>query len=115
MNLDHDPRLQTLFTQAREELVDDDFVARVMAEVDKLRRRTSIAWGFMGVALLTVAALLMSPLTAAVALMTRLLPVSLTDIDNQWVAQALAPVNSVAGIIAIAVLLLFVLLRKLFR
>jgi len=115
MNVDHDPRLERLFATAREEFSGDAFIARVMSEIDRLRRRATVTWTIVGVLLVALALLLTPSLTAAVTLLTQVLPVSLIEIDNRHVAEALAPVNSIAGIAGLTFLLLLFAIRKLSR
>lgn len=115
MNTDHDPRLERLFAAAREDFSGDAFIARVMSEIDRMRRRATVTWTVVGVLLVALASLLTPSLTAAVTLLTQVLPVSLVDIDNRVVAEVFAPVNSIAGIAGLTFLLLLVAIRKLFR
>lgn len=115
MNVDHDPRLELFFTAAREEFSGDAFTARVMSEIDRLQRRATVTWTIVGLLLVALALLLTPSLTAAVTLLTQVLPVSLLEIDNRHVAEVLAPVNSIAGIAGLTFLLLLFAIRKLFR
>jgi hypothetical protein len=115
MKSDHDPRLERLFAAARKEFSGDAFIARVMSEIDRLRRRATVTWTIVGLLLVALALLLTPSLTAAVTLLTQVLPVSLIEIDNRHVAEVLAPVNSIAGIAGLTFLLLLFAIRKLFR
>ena len=109
MNID--PDLQALFAQARLSFERDAFVQNVMARIDRERRRTLILWASFGIAGIAVLGLLAAPVAEAVSMATRLLPVSLVDIETDWLRQLLAPVNSIAAATAISVLLI----RKFFR
>lgn len=116
MTEERDPRLEALFDAARQEPSGDDFAAGVMARVDRLRRRALIGWASLAVAFLAVAWLLSGPLTEAVGLVTRLLPQSLIEIDagDEFFAQLLAPINSVAAAVALGFFALRFVYKKIF-
>jgi hypothetical protein len=48
-----------------------------------------------------------------VELVSQLLPDSLITVEEEWLAQLLAPVNSVAGVVGLAVLGAWLAYRKL--
>ena len=50
--------------------------------------------------MVAVLALLAAPVFEAMSMATRLLPVSLVEIETDWLRQLLAPMNSVAAAIA---------------
>ena len=104
MNDDYDPRLQALFTQAREAFDGDAFTHGVLQRIDRERRRVLLAWSAIGIAGIAVLALLANPLFTALAMATQLLPVSLIDIETEWLRQLASPINSVAAVIAIGAL-----------
>ncbi len=108
-----DPKLQALFAQARRVFDRDAFVRDVMALVDRERRRTLWMWAGLSVAAIAALALLATPVFAALSMATQLLPVSLVEIETDWLRQLLAPMNSVAAAIAIGVLLLRKFLRRI--
>lgn len=115
MTSDQDPGLQALFIKASEINKGEAFTDQVMQQVDRLRRKVSLGW--LGVALLFVifAWWISGPIIHATAFLLGVLPVSLVDIDDRFVAGLLAPVNSVAGAVALLFLLLRFAYRKLFR
>ena len=116
MSTDRDPLLQKLFDVAGHGLGDDEFVARVMSKIDALRRRALIAWAATGL-LLAIAAWLLTPLmVGAVGLLSRALPQSLVEFDEPvaLIGQVLSPLNSVAAIVAISVLVIVYAYRKIF-
>lgn len=47
-------------------------------------------------------------------LLTQILPTTIFEMDNRWVAQFLAPVNSVSGVLGLGALGLWAAFRKLF-
>ena len=107
------PGLQAMFDAAREETADESFVDRVMAEVEKGHKRTVIGWIVAGLLLAPVAWWLSAPLLGMVELVSQLLPDSLITVEEEWLAQLLAPVNSVAGVVGLAVLGAWLAYRKL--
>ena len=58
----------------------------------------------LGLAGAIVLALLSKPLIAALVMATQLLPVSLVDIESEWLRQLASPINSVAAVIALGAL-----------
>jgi len=108
-----DPGLQAMFDTAREDTADEAFVARVMADVEKGQKRTVISWVFVGLLLAPVAWWLSTPLLGAVDLATQLLPDTLIEVEEQWLAQLFAPVNNVAGIAGLLFLVIWTLYRKI--
>ena len=116
MTDERDPRLESMFDAAREELAGEEFAADVMARVDRLRRRALIGWAAVAVLLLAGAWLLSGPLTGAVGLVTQLLPQSLVEFEagNELFAQLLAPINSVAAAVALGAFALRFAYKKIF-
>lgn len=117
MSNERDPRLEALFDAAREEPPGEDFAADVMTRIGRLRRQTLTGWAAIVIVLLAGAWLLSGPVTNAVSLVTQLLPQSLVEIDagNQLLAQLLAPINSVAAVVALALFVLCFAYKKMFR
>lgn len=116
MNEAHDVGIQKLFDAARSDAPDDAFVAGVMARVNAQRRRTLVAWGVLGVVLLALAVMLTGPVTQAVGLLTQLMPQPVVEagFENSLVTQFLAPLNSVAALVGIGLLVFLYTVRKLF-
>jgi hypothetical protein len=104
MNNDDDPRLQALFTQARQAFDGDAFTRGVLKRIERERRRTLLAWSAFGLAGLVVVAILANPLFMAFRMATQLLPMSLVDIETEWLRQLASPINSIAAVIAIGAL-----------
>lgn len=111
MNNDYDPQLQALFAQAKQTFDRDTFTRDVLGRIDRERRRTLLTWSVFGIAALAVVALLAEPVFAAFAMATQLLPVSLVEIETEWLRQLVSPINSVAALIALGALGV----RKFFR
>ena len=75
-----------------------------MADVEKGQRRTVISWVFAGLLLAPVAWWLSTPLLSVIDLASQLMPDSLIAVEEQWLAQILAPVNGVSGIVGLTFL-----------
>ena len=113
MTFDRDPALQDLFVTAKNELEDDAFIAEVMSRVNKLRRRMLVSWIVVGLVLAVGVGVLSDPLLVAVNLAIQLLPESLIELDDRWLAQILSPVNSVAGLLGLGFLALRAAWKKI--
>jgi len=107
-----DTRLQAIFDAARGDAADEAFVARVMADIDKVQQRTIVGWIVGGLLLAPFAWWLSTPLLGAIDLATQLLPDSLITVEDQWLAQLLAPVNGVSGIVGLTFLVGWGFYRK---
>ena len=114
MSSDYDPRVQALFAEARQAFDREAFTRDVMAQVDAGRRRTMAVWAIAAVIAMVVLVFLAAPLFTALQLMTELLPESVVEIENDWAEQLLAPVNSVAALIAMLALALRKFYRRIF-
>lgn len=99
-----DPRLQALFARAEQVFDREAFVRNVMTQIDRRRHRMLLAWGVLSIFGIAGLALLASPVIAAFAMASDLLPVSLVDIETHWLQQLLAPINSVAAAVALGIL-----------
>jgi hypothetical protein len=106
-----DPRIQALFAQAEQALDPEAFLGGVMARINRDRYRLLVVWAGLSLIMITGFLLLASPVIDAITMATSLLPVSLVEVETDWVRQLLAPVNSVAAAIALGVLAI----RKFFR
>lgn len=114
MTTDRDPVLQSLFVAAQQEMAGDAFTERLMSRIGKLRRRTLSAWIGVGFVVAVAAWLLTGPVVSAVNLGAQFLPKSLIELDNQVLADVVAPVNSVAILVAVGILGLRAIYRKIF-
>ena len=99
-----DPRIQTLFAQAEQVLDRDAFLRSVMRRIDRERRRSLLVWAALSIVMIAGLALLAPPVVTALEMATKLLPVSLVDIETKWLQLLLAPINTVAAAIAIGAL-----------
>ena len=114
MSSDYDPRLQALFAEARQELDREAFTRGVMTRVDAGRHRTMLVWGLAAAMAFVALVFLATPVLTALQLVTELLPASVVDIQSDWRKQLLAPVNSVAALIAVLALALRKFYRRIF-
>ena len=108
-----DPRIQTLFAQAEQIFDRDAFLRRVMRRIDRERRRSLLVWAALSIVMIAGLALLAPPVVTALEMATKLLPVSLVDIETKWLQLLLAPINTVAAAIAIGALAIFTFFRKI--
>lgn len=113
MTIDRDRTLQSLFDLASKDVSEDLFTAQVMSRIDRSRRRALIGWSTIGLLLVACAWLIATPLLNALPLITELAPATLIELDNSRPAQVLAPLNSVAGVAALSVIVLRTIYRKL--
>ena len=107
---DRDPALQALFSDASEDLISDAFTEQVMLQADRLKRR---AIGVRASAALALA-LLGIPLQDVALELTEVLILTLVAIDNSLVAQLLAPINTVGGLLSLVLLVIRAVHRRLF-
>ena len=114
--MERDPLLQQLFELANRDLGGEAFIARIMSEIDALRRRAIIAWVAAGLVLVVAAWLLTPTMVAAVGLLSQALPQSLVEVDapSALVGQVFSPLNSVAAVVAITLLVIVYVYRKIF-
>jgi hypothetical protein len=115
MSTSRDPNLQDLFTQAEVDFRDDSFAADILRQINRERRRTLLAWSALSVLALTCLAYLVSPVFTAIGMATQLLPVSLVEIETEWMRLLLSPINSVAAAIAVGALSIRKFFRWIFR
>ncbi len=113
MSEQRDPQLEALFDAARNELAHDPFVNKVMADIERRKRRVVLGWFVAAIVLAPFIWLLGGPIVDAVNLVSNVLPVSLVELNNQWLRQLLAPINSIAGVIAIATIFGLRLYRRI--
>jgi hypothetical protein len=116
MTDDRDPTLRALFADATEDLVGEAFTAQVMSQI-KMSHRADLAKIGIGLGIAACLLLLAAPLQDVVQGVTqRLAPlslvVSLIDVDNQYLAQMLSPVNNVAAVVALGLIGLRFFYRK---
>jgi len=115
MNNERDSLLESLFAQAERELVEDEFTARVMAQVATRRRNVLIGRIAIVVLLVALELLLSSPLQNSAGVITQVLSTSLVELESESVAMVVAPINSIAGLIGMLLLGMQFLYRRMSR
>lgn len=114
MTDERDLTLQRIFDTASQDMSGTAFVDEVMLRIDRLRRKVVISWAVAGLLLLPVGWLLAAPLQDTVLLLSQILPKSLVQVDEGFVAQMFGPINSFSAIAAVAILGARVLYKKIF-
>jgi len=109
-----DPGLQALFDAAPHASANSEFVAQVMADFDRQRHKIILGWIAAAVLLVPVIWWLTGPVVTTLNLATQLMPDSLIEIETNWLAQIVAPINSVAGVAGLLFLAGWMLYRKIF-
>ncbi len=115
MNNERDPMLEALFAQSADTRVEENFTARVMAQIEARRRKVLVARVAIVTLIIALEWLLSSPLQNFVGELTQILSTSLVDVKNAWLASVIAPLNSIAGLIGMLLLGLHVFYRKMVR
>ena len=75
----------------------------------------AIAWAAVSIIAVAGLSFLAPPVIEAIAMASNLLPVTLVEIETQWLQQLLAPINSVAAAIAMGALGIRKFYRRIFR
>ena len=99
-----DPLLQTLFTEAQQELDGAALTTRVMDKTRKLKFLLLAGGISAALVLLTTAWLVFSmPLLEFAILIAQGLGTTLFDLGEGWLALVFLPINNIAGLLAIIV------------
>ena len=115
MNKERDPLLESLFLQAQQELIDEDFTTKVMAGIDRRRRGFLIGRLSIIVLLIVFELVMNTPLQDSVGALTSAMSRTLIQLDNEWLTYALGPLNSIAGVVGVTLLGIQFLFRKVLR
>jgi hypothetical protein len=115
MTDDRDPGLQALFDAAPRASANSEFVARVMADIDRQRHKTILGGLAAAVLLVPVIWWFTGPVVTTLNLATQLMPDSLIEIETNWLAQIVAPINSVTGVAGLLFLAGWMFYRKIIR
>jgi len=115
MNDERDPLLESLFSQAEHELVEDKFTVQVMAGVKKRRRNVLIGrFAILGL-LVALELLLSAPLQNTAGAITQVLGMSLIEVESEWLSLVFSPLNSIAGLLGMFLLSMQFLYRRMMR
>ena len=116
MTDDRIPGLQALFDAARPVDTSSAFVERVMADIEKDRRRTVAGWIVAALLLAPVAWWLTGPIMNIFGLIAQLMPDTLIEVKpTSMLAQVTAPINSVMGGVGLLFLAVWMFYRKVLR
>ena len=113
MNDERKPEIERLFAAANRELADEAFVAGVMAKARERRGRNLVVALAVCVAVAPVAWLIAEPLNATLAWSADLLSRPMAP-TGRGIAGVVLPMNSVAGALALTLLALRAVTRRLF-
>jgi hypothetical protein len=115
MNDERDPLLESLFSQAERELVEDQFTLQVMDRVEKRRRNVLIGRVAIVALIIVLELLLSAPLQNTAGVITQALGTSLIEVESGWLTLIFAPLNSIAGLIGMLLLGMQFLYRRMVR
>jgi len=115
MNDARDPLLESLFAQAESAPADDNFIAEVMANIDKRHRNVFIGRIAIVALLVTFELVMASPMQNFVGVIAETMSTSLIEVTNEWLSTAVAPVNSIAGLMGMLLLGLHTFFRRMHR
>ncbi|MDJ0916476.1 MAG: hypothetical protein QNJ05_01850 [Woeseiaceae bacterium] len=102
--MNRDPALQALFDSAETELRDDAFTTAVEQRIDRRGKRVIAGRLAAVILLVTLEVLLESPLQQSLGVAAEILSTTLIPLDNEWLAFALSPINSIAGLIGLVLI-----------
>ncbi len=110
-----DPLLESLFTQAESASAHDNFIAEVMANIDKRHRNVFIGRIAIVALLVTFELVMASPMQGFVGAIAEAMSTALVEVTNEWLSVAVAPVNNVAGLMGMLLLGVHTLYRRMVR
>ncbi len=114
MTEERDPNLERVFAEAKEDLPEDAFAGRLMARIGAGERRAVVGRLCVGLALAVGAVLVEPMLQDAIGSLNQSVQAPLLDLDDQRLTYVLSPLNSVQGVVALAVAAAFIGYRTLF-
>ena len=107
----HNPALQSLFASARQDLDGESFTSGVMDQAQDVHRKRVI----LGIGIGIVLALLAYIFRDFGAEMTNILLTSIIDLEEHFLAQVLAPLNTLGSVLSMILLGLRIAHRRLFK
>ena len=108
---DRDPTLMVLFAAARRELPTEEFTTQVMLQANRQKRRAIIGRVCVGL-LIGLAAI---PLEDAATALAQNLVLSVVELEDDLLAQLLSPLNNVGSLLALGLIGLRIVYRKIFH
>lgn len=115
MTDDLDPTIQALFDEAPAPEASPAFQSRVMAALNQQSRRRKLMWFALDLLAVIVIWLASEPLQEFAMAMIPWMMSSLLELGDSLWAQLLAPVNNLASVLALTVLLGRSVYRRLIR
>lgn len=113
MSDDKDPFLQSLFSEAEEDLPGESFTVDVMAKAEAIRKRSRFLWIGITVLLLPCLWFLAPLLQQSIGLLTESMTFSPLAIENQTLAEMLYPINNIGFVMFIGIVSAGVLYRRI--
>jgi hypothetical protein len=114
MTDERSPAVERLFAAANRELADEAFVASVMAKTGKINARSLTVALAVCLAAAPVAWLLAQPLNDAFGWLIQLMSRPLAGGGGDGIASIVLPINSIGGVLALALLVCHSFSRRLF-
>ena len=115
MSDSRDPIIESLFAQAKQELTDNQFTERLIANIERRRRHVLMGRLAIVVMIVVLEVLLSAPLQSSIGAVTQVLSTSLLELNNEWAAAAFSPLNSLAGLLGMIFLAMHSLYRRMVR
>jgi hypothetical protein len=113
MSEQHDPLLQTLFADARQEIQDEEFTSDVLSRTHSLKYRTAAGWFGIALLLAVVAWIFAAPLQGVALLVVQGLSITLIDVGSGWLAWLVAPINNIGSLLVLVAKLARMIWKKL--
>ena len=115
MTTERDPMLQSLFDAAEQNLSDQEFTNAVFERAEKSSRNVQIFRMAILAFIILLEVLLESPLRNSLGVMVEVLDMDLFELGDGWLGFLVAPLNSLAGIVAVTLLGVNLMFRRLFQ
>jgi hypothetical protein len=113
MNIDRDPMLQEFFMDASQELEGEDFTSQVLARTRSFKLRIVAALAGILLGVFAFAWFFSVPLQEFALMLAKGLTASLIDFGDSWLGWAMAPINTIGGLLLISVKLVRVFWKKI--
>lgn len=108
----HDPRIDALFQAARSLPVDERFSESIERAVERRQRRILLGRVIILLAIVAFEIVLNLPIQSSLGVVAELLNTQLVATGGGWFVTLLAPLNTVAGLVGLVLLVLNFLYRR---
>ena len=112
MNTERDPFLESMFVDAAQTAPSDALADEVATRVAKQRRRLVFGRIAIVAALVLLEVALESPLSRSFGVIADTMGASILPLSEGWASYVLGPINSVAGVVGIALVGAHALIRR---